>query len=529
MKKILLLIFLLFGLSDLRAQTLTAGDIAFIGYNTAGADGFTFIALKNLPGGETLFFTEMGWTGAGWMNTLAEPHLKYVLPAGGVPKGTIISMVENSANVLTVTGIIGGTLTFANTADFNLSGGDQVLAYQSVGNVVMPSFADVTFIAGVHGDYNSSKYDSATKWNPENQSPTINNPWATSDSALPKGLTNGVNCISLYPGVAEQASAKYNGSLTGTGAELLARINNTSNWDKSNSNIAILPANYPTVKINTVPTAAAVAHTGNLVVGQVMAGSYTYSDVDSQTESGTTYKWYRSDNEAGLNKSTIASATSINYTLVAADVNKYISLEVTPRDGVENGIAIESSRRGPVSGVLPVDLENFRVSVVPNGLRLDWSTLSEADNKEFVLYRGNGNGSFSEVARIKGKGNSILRQTYSYVDMVPLNGPNYYRLVQFDVNGAFKDLAIGHAKFVLQFAMVKIYPNPVQEWLVVELEAGKYDILSVLDVQGKLLKEIALTQNQERIEVSLEGYAKGTYLIGLKGVNGIQHHKVVKK
>jgi hypothetical protein len=144
MKKILLLLIFSMAITITKAQTMVAGDIAFIGYNTATPDGFCFIALKNLPGGETLFFTDMGWAGSGWMTTVGEPHLKYVLPAGGIPKGTIISIVESStANTLVLTGITGGTLTYAIVNDFNLSGGDQILAYQSTGNVAMPPFQNL--------------------------------------------------------------------------------------------------------------------------------------------------------------------------------------------------------------------------------------------------------------------------------------------------------------------------------------------------------------------------------------------------
>ncbi|MBC8643833.1 hypothetical protein H9W95_06675 [Flavobacterium lindanitolerans] len=62
------------------AQTMNKGDIAFIGYNTGGQDGFAFIALNDLPAGQTLYFTEQGWSGTQWMNTLNEPHLAYVIP-----------------------------------------------------------------------------------------------------------------------------------------------------------------------------------------------------------------------------------------------------------------------------------------------------------------------------------------------------------------------------------------------------------------------------------------------------------------
>ena len=69
---------------------------------------------------------------------------------------------------------------------FNLSGGDQILAYQSSTGVKPVSPALPTFIAGVNGDYNSADYDPTTTWN-------LPGTTGGNSSALPLGLTNGVN------------------------------------------------------------------------------------------------------------------------------------------------------------------------------------------------------------------------------------------------------------------------------------------------------------------------------------------------
>src|SRR5690606_7279855 len=73
---------------------------------------------------------------------------------------------------------------------------------------------------------------------------------------------------------------------------------------------------------NTPPTASSVSITGTLTVGQTLTGTYTYSDVESNAESGSTFKWYRSNDAAGTGKTVIASATAKTYTLVAADAGK---------------------------------------------------------------------------------------------------------------------------------------------------------------------------------------------------------------
>ena len=98
------------------------------------------------------------------------------------------------------------------------------------------------------------------------------------------------------------------------------------------------------------PTATVQAITGILKVGEKLTGHYTYSDINGDLEGTSTYKWYRADNAAGLNKTAIEGATSITYVLTSADEGKYISFEVTPvaATGIAQGIAIESVRTGVV-------------------------------------------------------------------------------------------------------------------------------------------------------------------------------------
>ena len=104
-----------------------------------------------------------------------------------------------------------------------------------------------------------------------------------------------------------------------------------------------------TVKIfNTSPTVSNITFSGTLEEGEILSGTYDYVDADNDTENGSTYKWYRSEDNAGTNKTEILNATAQTYTLTADDVNKYISFEVTPNDGYSFGTAVESTLQGPI-------------------------------------------------------------------------------------------------------------------------------------------------------------------------------------
>lgn len=240
MKKLLLACSIfLFGSQFINAQTLSAGDIAFIGYDTDNNDGFTFIALAPIPGGEVIYFTDRGWDGttSSWFN-ISEDNLEWTAPLAGVACGGIVNITETGSDVFSTTS--GAVVLSTGSSIWSMSGGDQIIAYRS-GSGVFP--ASPIFITAIHGDYNSSAYDNVTTWN------NVNSTTASAQSTVPTGLTNGVNCISLFPAPGpELDNNKYTGSLVGTADAVRAMIHNPANWFGTNEvtigRLPIFPEDY---------------------------------------------------------------------------------------------------------------------------------------------------------------------------------------------------------------------------------------------------------------------------------------------
>jgi len=280
---------------------------------------------------------------------------------------------------------------------------------------------------------------------------------------------------------------------------------------------------------NMAPTASNVVNTGTLKEGQVLTGSYSYSDPENNTENGSSFKWYRSNNASGLNKAVIPLATSNTYTLVAADVNKYISFQVIPRDGSLNGTAVESPLRGPVVPlVLPVELIGFTAKIEDHVVQLDWRTASETNNKGFAVFRRGETGNWKEIGNVVGKGNNSMGAVYSFFDKQPLLGDNYYRLVQIDIDGKENELETKVITFNLVKSKIDIYPNPILDKGVVGFEPNQYTNVKLLSPDGKLVKSWILTAGTSSLDVDLSGLPKGIYLIGLKGKTNWTFEKIVK-
>ncbi|WP_200977840.1 MBG domain-containing protein [Echinicola sp. 20G] len=122
----------------------------------------------------------------------------------------------------------------------------------------------------------------------------------------------------------------------------------TFNLQASSGGLSTANSNQLTARVNNAPTASSPSISGSLSVAKQLTGNYSYSDLESDPESGSTYKWYRAEDNTGSGKVAISGATEKQYTLQAVDQGKYISFEVTPSDGTDAGTAVESDFEGPV-------------------------------------------------------------------------------------------------------------------------------------------------------------------------------------
>ncbi|MEQ9443434.1 MAG: Calx-beta domain-containing protein, partial [Cyclobacteriaceae bacterium] len=352
--------------SSLESGTLTAGDIAFIGFN-ADKDvsdrdhAFTWITLTEIPAGEVIYFTEQGWNEDDntWMGN-TEGHYQYTAPAAGLSCGTVVYVYEDgSTNDLVVMG--GGTMTLVEGNGWNLSAGDQVLAYQAAS----VKGSGLTFISGIHADYNSGtypdgttpKYNSTTTWNT-----TVSGNTGVAESSLPPGLTNGVDCISLFPAPGpEFDNAKYIGTLTGDKNTLRALINDPSNWDSNDATpYDITPGQFsPSVDcsdaVNTAPTVTTTAISIFDATSATLGGNVTADGGAPVTERGVVYSSSDTDPKIGDigvikdDNGTGTGAFNESITGLTASTTYYTNAYAINAEGTSYG-SVESFTTSAASG-----------------------------------------------------------------------------------------------------------------------------------------------------------------------------------
>ena len=371
MKKITLLltfiIFILFNYSSF-SQTLVAGDIAFIGMNedtyaSSQDHSFSWIALKDIPAGEVIYFTEQGvninlntWFG----NT--EGHYAWTSPAAGTPLGTVVYVYENTSNSLLVPSI--GTMT-TNLAGsgWSLSGGDQVLAYQAT-SVKPGSILDAIFISGIHKEGDASGETNSWTY-------TTYNGTGTAYSHLPPGLSNGVNCISVFDSGTEYDNVRYSGTLTGTSTVLRGLINNKANWTHDLTNataIDIRASSYSSDVTSDVPKVTTTPASLIAATSAALAGNVTVDGGATVTERGIVYS--TSDTTPtiaeGATKDTNGTGTgtfSETVSSLTASTTYYYNSYATNSVGTSYGTAQTFTTTAPATILTEGDIAFTRINM----------------------------------------------------------------------------------------------------------------------------------------------------------------------
>jgi len=167
---------------------------------------------------------------------------------------------------------------------------------------------------------------------------------------------------------------------------------------------------------DTAPVASSVTYSGTLTQGQLLSGTYTYSDADGDLEGASTYIWYRANDSSGTGQAAIAGATSQTYTLVAGDEAKFIAFQVIPvaANGY-SGTAVRSAYQGMVNSTPVASSANYTGTLTEGQVLSGTYTFTNADGSAdsgstFIWYRADDASGTNQAAIV-----GATAQTYTLV------------------------------------------------------------------------------------------------------------------
>ncbi|AFH48768.1 Hypothetical protein IALB_1057 [Ignavibacterium album JCM 16511] len=188
---------------------------------------------------------------------------------------------------------------------------------------------------------------------------------------------------------------------------------------------------------------------------------------------------------------------------------------------------------------IPVELSSFTATVTGNEVQLNWTTVTETNNKGFEVQRSvilseERNLYWESIGFVDGKGTSTEVNHYSYNDKSLMSGKYSYRLKQIDYDGSFKysneiDVNIENLK---TFSLEQNYPNPFNPSTKIRWQSpvSSWQTLKVYDILGN---EVATLVDEYReagiyeVEFNAENLSSGIYLYKLQEGSLIDTKKMI--
>jgi hypothetical protein len=157
---------------------------------------------------------------------------------------------------------------------------------------------------------------------------------------------------------------------------------------------------------------------------------------------------------------------------------------------------------------------------------LQWTTSAENDTKWFEVQKSLDGRLFLPIGLVPAKNSTDESTDYSFVDILPLPGTNYYRLKEFE--------SIGHSTLSntvsLNFApplKVIILPNPAigSTNLIVTNADGVYAI-QIIDGNGTVVRQLSGLPSTPVIPVGLRGL-RGIYTVKVTTATAVATAKLL--
>jgi hypothetical protein len=176
----------------------------------------------------------------------------------------------------------------------------------------------------------------------------------------------------------------------------------------------------------------------------------------------------------------------------------------------------------------PISLKAFDVATKNNVSILSFTTASERNSSHFEIERSADGKTFRAIGEVEAAGESDIEVKYTYTDVAPLKGINYYRLKQVDLDGTFE-----YSKVVTAFtgreSSMSIIPTVVIDQINVSIDAAAQDgNWEIIDAAGRTVLSGTIAAEQESVQTDLTGLQQGAYVVRVLIGEEVMTQRVMK-
>jgi hypothetical protein len=184
------------------------------------------------------------------------------------------------------------------------------------------------------------------------------------------------------------------------------------------------------------------------------------------------------------------------------------------------GCTCSGCASGCPSTVLPIELLYFRVNLDGASVKLNWATTMEENFSKFIIQRSEEGLHFVDIGEVAGQERNIydIVSKYSFEDINPVLGYNYYRLKALDLDESFEYFGVKSVR-VQGVKAISAYPNPVAGNAIsfsTNFNPSEGDRVKVLNTFGKELYNLEVSGNVTTFTPA-EDLSPGVYFIQYVG------------
>ncbi len=260
---------------------------------------------------------------------------------------------------------------------------------------------------------------------------------------------------------------------------------------------------------------------GTLPINGVTTGVIKrYYKIAKQFNSGLNAKINFSYLKAELNGINASSAVlwrsadnGVSWASTNPDVRDTVSKFL--QKGGMNSFATLWTIGSPTGSRMPLIVESINVKGTEKGNALTWSIEEDYPFDHFIVEKSKDLLAWNGIGTV---GANEIADDYKFDD--PFSGEAYYRLKQFDKDGAITFSKVVKSSEPINNVSILIYPNPARNSFNVQFSSafeGKSQI-SLLSASGELVRSIPLSINKgnNNVLMNVRGLSAGTYTITLK-------------
>jgi hypothetical protein len=179
-------------------------------------------------------------------------------------------------------------------------------------------------------------------------------------------------------------------------------------------------------------------------------------------------------------------------------------------------------------GILPVKLTSFTAIAKANIVGLNWETATEINNRGFGVERSSDGRTWSELTFVNASPTNVNGAKYSAVDLAPIQGMNFYRLRQTDLDGKFSFSSVKQVNFNGKSEAVSVYPNPSRGFVNVLVNPTSKNVnYTISNMTGISLQSGVLLSEGNVNKLNVQGLPAGVYMLQIRDEKGVSTTRIM--